>query len=341
MSPQSRWRVIAAAGLAAGALFVTPAAGAVTGHTDAVSAATAVAGRLGPARTAGVYQDQATGRPVVNVTDAAAARTVRAAGATPRTVARSDAALARITAALGRSMRITGTAWGADPRSDTVVVFTDGSVTGARLARVRATVKPYGDAVRLREVAGRLATRLSGGDAIIGGAFRCTAGVNVVSGSTYYLITAGHCTNAGDIWTTQAGAEIGATVATSFPGNDYGLIGYTGSVPHDGTIGSQDITSAGNAFVGEHVCMLGSVSGLHCGTVTGLNATVNYGADGIVTGLIQTNICAEPGDSGAPLFDGTKVLGILSGGSGNCSSGGTSFFQPIVEILSQFGVNVF
>ncbi|MFI8404604.1 serine protease, partial [Streptomyces sp. NPDC085463] len=30
-----------------------------------------------------------------------------------------------------------------------------------------------------------------------------------------------------------------------------------------------------------------------------------------------------------------------SGGSGNCSSGGTTFFQPVTEALSAYGVSVF
>lgn len=85
----------------------------------------------------------------------------------------------------------------------------------------------------------------------------------------------------------------------------------------------------------------GSTTGVHSGTVTGLNATVNYGGGDVVSGLIQTNVCAEPGDSGGSLFAGTKALGLTSGGSGNCSSGGTTFFQPVTEALSAYGVSVF
>jgi hypothetical protein len=86
--------------------------------------------------------------------------------------------------------------------------------------------------------------------------------------------------------------------------------------------------------------MRGATTGVHCGTVLALNATVNY-AEGTVSGLIQTNICSEPGDSGAPLYDGTILLGLLSGGSGNCASGGISFFQPITEVLSAYGLSVY
>lgn len=68
---------------------------------------------------------------------------------------------------------------------------------------------------------------------------------------------------------------------------------------------------------------------------------MNYGSGDIVYGMIQTNVCAEPGDSGGSLFAGSTALGLTSGGSGNCSSGGTTFFQPVVEALNAYGVSVF
>ena len=60
-----------------------------------------------------------------------------------------------------------------------------------------------------------------------------------------------------------------------------------------------------------------------------------------MSGMIQTNVCAEPGDSGGPLYDGTKALGITSGGSGNCRSGGTTFYQPVREAANVYGVTVY
>ena len=35
------------------------------------------------------------------------------------------------------------------------------------------------------------------------------------------------------------------------------------------------------------------------------------------------------------------ALGLTSGGSGNCSFGGTTYFQPVTEALSAYGVNVY
>lgn len=92
--------------------------------------------------------------------------------------------------------------------------------------------------------------------------------------------------------------------------------------------------------MGQSVRRSGSTTGLRSGSVTGLNATVNYGSSGIVYGMIQTNVCAEPGDSGGALFAGSTALGLTSGGSGNCRTGGTTFYQPVTEALSAYGATV-
>ena len=264
----------------------------------------------------------------------------RATPAPPRTSTATAGGLATVVRTLSRSTGLAGTAWLVDQRSRTVVVVADRTVTGARLDRLQAATRTYGDTVRVQRVAGTLGLRVSGGDPITGGRYRCTLGANVTGGGVYYFVTAGHCGAAASTWYTATGALIGSTVSVRFPADDYALVRYTGKVSHEGSVGGQDITSAGSAHVGEHVCMRGGTSGVHCGSVLALNATVNY-AEGTVSGLIETNICSEPGDSGAPLYDGSVLLGILSGGSGNCTSGGVSFFQPITEILSMYGVSVY
>ena len=81
-------------------------------------------------------------------------------------------------------------------------------------------------------------------------------------------------------------------------------------------------------------------TGTHSGVVTQLNGTVRY-AEGTVTGLIRTTVCAEGGDSGGSLYAGTVAYGLTSGGSGNCSSGGVTYFQPVTEPLGVYGVSVY
>ncbi|MFE4368323.1 S1 family peptidase [Streptomyces sp. NPDC056835] len=240
---------------------------------------------------------------------------------------------------------VAGTAWYADPAAGTVVVTVDSTVSAARTAAIERAAGPDAGALRIERTAGRLSPQLSGGDGIYSAGARCSAGFNVVSGSTYYLVTAGHCTSGGSTWYTNATQTtlIGSTVGSSFPNHDYGLVRYTNpAVPVSGTVGSVDITGAANATVGMPVTFRGAVSGVVSGVVTGLNTTVNYGNGDIVNGLIATNICTQPGDSGGALYSGNRAIGVLSGGSGDCSSGaGGSYFQPIIPVLNAYGVSVY
>ncbi len=325
---------------AAGATALAPGLAAAAPLT--ATAAHDLAVSLGGDRTAGVYRDAATGRMVVNVTDAAAASAVRSAGAQARLVPHSARQLDLLMARLDTGT--VGTAWAVDPVSDQLVISADSSVAAARLAALRAAAAASHGAARVERLSGTITPLISGGDAIYGGPYRCSLGFNVRSGSTYSFLTAGHCTDAASEWFADANhnTKLGDRTGSSFPGNDYGIVRYTNtSVPISGTVGGQDITSAANAFVGESVSRRGSTTGVHTGTVTALNVTVHYTGSGTVRGMIQTNVCAEPGDSGGPLYDRTVALGLTSGGSGDCRSGGTTFFQPVTEALSKYHVSIF
>ncbi|WP_327591998.1 S1 family peptidase [Streptomyces chartreusis] len=269
-----------------------------------------------------------------------AALTVSGTSATAAPAAAPASGVASAVAALGMD----GTAWTVDERSGKLRVLADSTVSDTELAQLRRTAARFDGGLTLERLDGRLRTLLSGGDGIYAGGRRCTAGVNVQSGSTYYFITAGHCTEGLPTWYTSAALDtaVGPTTGSSFPGNDFGVVRYANpAVPHPGTIGTVDVTGTASAYVGQRVCTRGATTGVRCGVVTALNATVNYGGGDIVSGLIQTNICAEPGDSGGPLYAGDKVIGILSGGSGNCTTGGTSYYQPIQEALSAYGLSVY
>jgi streptogrisin D len=354
-----RFAYTAAAALVAGAFLAPPAAQA--GPADALStdAAMAVAGArdavisgtmttleatLGD-QTAGSYLDQATGKLMVNVTDAATAESVRVAGAVPRFVTRSGTQLKAATSELQRSASITGTAWWVDPVSNQVVVSADNTVTGANYAQLQKVVTGLGGTARMERDAGTLKPLVTGGDAITTGGARCSLGFNVLVGNTAMFLTAGHCTNIGASW-SGGGQALGNRFGTSFPGNDYGIVQYNANVTnrpghvnlYNGT--DRDIANAGNAFVGQAVQRSGSTTGLRGGTVNAVNATVTY-PQGQVTGLIRTNVCAEPGDSGGSLFANNTALGMTSGGSGNCTAGGTTFFQPVTEALAVFGARVY
>ncbi|MGW3624972.1 S1 family peptidase [Streptomyces sp. NPDC000880] len=239
---------------------------------------------------------------------------------------------------------VAGTAWHIDKAAGALVVTADSTVSQAEIAKIKQEAGSNAGALRIERTPGTFSKLISGGDAIYATSWRCSLGFNVRSGSTYYFLTAGHCTDGNPPWYTNSArtTSIGPTAGSSFPGNDYGIVRYSNtSLAHPGTVGSVDITSAANATVGMSVTRRGSTTGTHSGTVTGLNATVNYGGGDVVYGMIRTNVCAEPGDSGGPLYSGSRAIGLTSGGSGNCSSGGTTFFQPVTEALSAYGVSVY
>jgi streptogrisin B len=235
---------------------------------------------------------------------------------------------------------VQGIAWYVDGVAEQVVVTADSTVTAAEVATIKKSAGDNAGAIRIKHVPAAFRPLLSAGDAIYGGQYRCSLGFNVVSGSTYYFLTAGHCGKIAATWYTNASHStlIGPTINYSFPGNDYSLVRYDNTgLSHTGGF------TVADAFVGESVVRVGSTTGRHTGRVTALNVSVRYSGrlHGTVSGLIQTNVCAEPGDSGGPLFDGTRALGLTSGGSGDCTSGGTTFFQPVREAANAYGVTVY
>ncbi|MER6980937.1 S1 family peptidase [Streptomyces carpinensis] len=293
---------------------------------------------------AGTYYDAKSKALVVNVVDEAAARTVEEAGAKARVVENTLAELDGARATLKKDATIPGTSWATDPVTDKVVVTADRTVTKSGWATLSKVVEGLGGKAELRRSKGEFKPFVAGGDAITGSGGRCSLGFNVVKGGQPYFLTAGHCTQAISSWSDSSGTVIGSNEWSSFPGNDFGLVKYTANVDHPSAVdlydgSTQTITKAGEATVGEKVTRSGSTTHVHTGTVTGLNATVNY-SEGTVGGLIQTDVCAEPGDSGGSLFDGDTAIGLTSGGSGDCTSGGETFFQPVTEALSATGARI-
>jgi len=331
--------LVVAAALAAPAAQAAPAAPSAAPAVAADAQSVAVAKALG-AKSVGSYVDS-SGKLVVNVTDAASAATVRASGATPRFVTHSAAQLASVQASFLNAPAVVGSAWGVDPVANQVVLSLPAGAKGAAVSALNAVAARAGSAARVETLSTPITHLISGGDAILTSSARCSLGFNVRNSSNQnFFLTAGHCTNIGATWRTSSGQLIGSRVASSFPGNDYGVVQYTGTVTAQGTVGSQDITSAGTPAVGSTVTRRGSTTGIHSGTVQQLNTTVRY-AEGTVSGLIRTTVCAQPGDSGGSLYAGTTAYGLTSGGSGNCSSGGVTYFQPVTEVLNRYGLSVF
>ncbi|GGS07199.1 hypothetical protein GCM10010269_52880 [Streptomyces humidus] len=303
---------------------------------------------------AGSYYDTAGKQLVVNVANVSGDQgnviaQAERAGAKVREVENSAAELKAAAQTLKTRATIAGTSWAVDPKTNKIRVTADSTVTGGKWNRIESTVKSLGSGMAtIQKSAGVLKPLVSGGDAIFGGGARCSLGFNVTAGDgSPAFLTAGHCGVAAKQWSdTQNGQPIATVDQATFPGDgDFALVKYDDAntkAPSDVNTGQQTvaISQAADATVGTQVFRMGSTTGLHDGQVLGLDATVNY-PEGTVTGLIQTNVCAEPGDSGGSLFtqDG-QAVGLTSGGSGDCTAGGETFFQPVTTALAAVGATL-
>jgi streptogrisin C len=278
---------------------------------------------------------------VVAVTDARRAAEVRAAGAIPTVVTRSAAALDTVKARLDRAAAKAPAAsvpgWYVDVKTNSVVVLARGGTAAARAFVAASGVATGAVRVVATTEAPRLLYDVRGGDAYYIGGGRCSVGFSVNGG----FVTAGHCGDPGNATSGYNQVAQGTFQGSSFPGNDYAWVAVNANwtpQPWVNNYSGGNVTVAGSteAAVGASVCRSGSTTGWRCGTIQAKNQTVNY-PQGTVTGLTRTTACAEPGDSGGSWLTGQQAQGVTSGGSGNCSIGGTTFFQPVNEILTAYG----
>ena len=295
-------------------------------------------------RFGGAWMNADGSQLVVGVTTDADAARVRRAGAVPQRVARTQAELEQVKAELDRHGAAAGRtvhAWYVDVVTNSVVVLAqDSALTGGADFVAKAGVKS--DAVRVvpsREEFKPLYD-LRGGDAYYPGNARCSIGFSVAGG----FVTAGHCGGAGTGTSGFNGVGQGTVAAASWPGNDFGWVrtnGSWGSQPwvNNYAGGNVPVYGSQEAGLNASVCRSGSTTGWRCGVIQAKNVTVSYSA-GLVYGLTQTNACAEGGDSGGSWLSGNQAQGVTSGGSGNCSTGGTTFFQPLNPILGAYGLSL-
>ncbi|MBB4684162.1 S1 family peptidase [Amycolatopsis jiangsuensis] len=307
-----------------------------------------VAERAAGAAYGGAWFDPQLGKLVVGVTDPAAAGAVRATGAetTPArvTAAALDAAKQKLDVSTrSEPAPAAVSSWRTDPRSGTVVVSLVPGAHGAEVDAFLARARAAGPVtVATAPKPQTLSAGTVGGDPYyINGNVRCSIGFSVQGG----FVSAGHCGGTGSSVTGWDGSAMGSFAGSSFPGNDYSFIRigngwYTTPVVLGwGTVSDALVRGSAVAPAGSSICRSGSTSHWHCGTVIALNETINY-ADGAVYQATHTNACAEPGDSGGSFISGDQAQGVTSGGFGNCSSGGETWFQPVNEILQTYGVGL-
>lgn len=314
---------------------VTGAADVLRFQADAATTTSEIASVAGDA-FAGTWLDESTRTVYAAATTDDARAAAAGAGAVPIAAAHSLDDLEGIAARIEASdVPDVVPSWWIDVENNDVVV--DVLPGGADVASdFVATLGVPADAVRLQtdvEAPETFATIRGGIAYNINNQSRCSVGFAVQGG----FVTAGHCGDVGDSTT------YGTFQGSSFPGNDYAWVATPNHTPvgevSDYAGGAVAVKGSTPAAVGATVCRSGSTTGWHCGQIQAYNSTVRY-AEGSVSGLIRTSVCAEPGDSGGSLLAGNQAQGVTSGGSGDCFSGGTTYFQPVNEILQTYGLSL-
>ncbi|MFG2348843.1 S1 family peptidase [Streptomyces phaeochromogenes] len=304
--------------------------------------------RAAGAAYGGSWFDAKSGKLTVAVTAGAsdaAVNSVRKAGATVRTVKHSakqlDAAKARIDK-LAAPKGVSN--WYVDAKASSVVVAVVAAQRADNDVRSFLSKARAAGPVTVEEATSApetFAAGTVGGDPFYTGNVRCSIGFSVHGG----FVTAGHCGGAGQGVSGWDRSYIGNIQGSSFPGNDYAWVNVGSgwwTVPVVlgwGTISDRLVRGSNEAPVGSSICRSGSTTHWHCGTVLAKNETVNY-SQGAVHQMTKTSVCAEPGDSGGSFISGDQAQGVTSGGWGNCSGGGETWYQPINEILSRYGLTL-
>ncbi|SDG98817.1 streptogrisin C [Lentzea fradiae] len=291
----------------------------------------------------GAWIDQASGKLTVAVTKPGLSVT----GAETKVVQNSLAKLNGTKSVLDlMSAPASITSWRVDEKSNSVVVEVNKNTRDAAADAFIATAKSIGSTVKVEEVteAPTPLYDLRGGDAIyMGSGGRCSLGFSVSGG----FVTAGHCGTTGTSVSGSNRVAAGSFAGSVFPGSDMAWVRTNSNWtprPWVNRYNGTNVVVKGStqAAIGSQICRSGSTTGWRCGTVQAFNQTVNY-SQGSVRGLTRTNACAEPGDSGGSWVAGSgfgQAQGVTSGGSGNCTSGGTTYFQPVNPILSRYGLTL-
>lgn len=314
---------------------------------------------LGEERFGGAWLDHDAQTLRVAVTDRDAADLVRSAGAEPVEVSHGAAYLEQVLAVLdehapeiaeaARELVDYVAGWYVDVSANKVVVKAPPEAE-AMARDLAEAAGAFSEAIEITfsDERPRLFTDLYGGDEyVIENAAVCSVGFAIQGG----FITAGHCALAGTTVYGSDGTPMGEFVAASFPGvgeggpEDWGIVAVDESIwapqpmVNDYQGGLLPVAGAVEAPIGASVCRYGRTTGFSCGVIEAFDATVVY-PEGTIFGMTRTTACSEPGDSGGAWLSGDQAQGVTSGGSGDCTFGGTTFFQPLDDILDRTGVSL-
>lgn len=141
----------------------------------------------------------------------------------------------------------------------------------------------------------------------VGNFSMCTAAaVGTDSAGRMVAITAGHCGHVGEPVAAADSLQAGwsGRVARKNDALDYAVIELGPNAELTASYNGTTVRSAGGrANPGEVVCKNGYASGATCGAVLGADSQRHF-----------THLCAMAGDSGAPVYSGERLVGMVSGG---------------------------
>ncbi|MEU0601948.1 S1 family peptidase [Streptomyces sp. NPDC006393] len=307
------------------------------------------------------------GKLIVNTPHAADAAAVTRAGLDSRIPERGERVLDRVKAALdaaaARQVPSGIDSWEVDLPSDTVTI-TAHDTNSATARSFLHVAQSFADAVHIVKSPTTLApqTTIAPGSKMTFNGYYCSVGFGAHSSSgTQYLVTAGHCVkDLPDLY--YSGSHFAKGVATRYrlgqPSVDMGLARLDSGVAIATRVGtwgalseSPAVKGSTRALPGASLCKSGATSHWTCGKVKSYNVTVTYSGktssepDTVVSGLGSSTVCTEGGDSGGAYISGDQAQGLTSGGPlgqtcDGVNSAGTSYFQPLDDVLSYYGLTL-
>lgn len=291
--------------------------------------------------------------------NSAAAKAAKAKGLQVRSPQRGEAKLndmvGQVTAVVGDKVASVSP----DVAADKLIV------TSTAPDATRQALSRFGDAVEVRQgEANRVQIAVKGGDKVtMASGGYCSAGFPArTSSGRKVMIWAGHCVE-GQSTFSVGGTKIGTPAGTAFGSYDGVADRDIGAVYIDaedqmttqvngyGRTVSQADKGPWKAPVGTDMCKSGATSGITCGQVSSYNNSVTYSDNSgrtvaQVSGLGRSTVCTAPGDSGGAYVSGGYAVGMTSGGpssqtctfNGGYLSGKSSYFQPVTDALSYYGL---
>lgn len=195
-----------------------------------------------------------------------------------------------------------------------------------------------------------------------GDTYHCTSGFMVkrtnLTPNRLYILTAGHCieltggVSVNRVW-THVGADLGYSAGETWATNavgDAGVIFVLGNptvdrefLAREGPIEIRALASVA-ALVetkkGTYICRMGRTTGRQCGFIFLVDVTRDVDGRNILH-QYEVDFDSNIGDSGAPMFEGTKGYGIATDSVAGYVPANHAWFSPLYwERQALMGVNI-